>query len=326
MDAKNASFLYLSSIGEIQVVRKLIAQGIDVNMRDCDGNTALHMAAKENRVEVLNLLLENGAFVNALNENGDSALHVSIQSKAIESIQLLLHNQIDVNCFNNEKCSALMCAMAIGSRETLTAAEIMLRNKIIELLIRHENIDLRCVTSHARKIFEGSNYLFYAIRLGNYFVVKQILEKDPSLLEISDAYGDYPIHRAAINNRLEILKLILSIDGGFLNARGLHKMTPLYYAVRHQSFDVIAYLLQQKANSNLATLEGYTSLHSALHEYLVCCSNNANDCKYDAPEIFRPNLVDFKKKCANLAVAVYLIENCFVQYSRKLNNKSFNFL
>ncbi|RWS23193.1 LmrCD-specific DARPin-like protein, partial [Leptotrombidium deliense] len=167
MDAKYASFFYLASIGEIEVVRKFIAQGVDVNFKDCDGNAAIHKVAEANRIEVMKLLLENGVDINAVNGSGNTALHVAILSNSLECVEVLLKNKIKVNRLNNEMCSEFLCAMQAESIANINAEELNSRRKIIELLINEENIDLRCTSSDARKIFDGGrNYLIYAIQNG----------------------------------------------------------------------------------------------------------------------------------------------------------------
>jgi hypothetical protein len=50
--------------------RMLIAQGVDVNAVDEDGNTALHWAARQCNVGLINLLLKNGADINRVNREG----------------------------------------------------------------------------------------------------------------------------------------------------------------------------------------------------------------------------------------------------------------
>ncbi|RWS20464.1 E3 ubiquitin-protein ligase MIB2-like protein [Leptotrombidium deliense] len=309
------SLIYFSSNGELESVRKLITDGADLNVKDCDGNTAVHKAAEGNHVEVLNLLLEAGADKNVVNFMGNSALHIAISNMATESVKLLLNKGIEVNRFNLEEKSELMYAMKIASNGPVGAKERFSRNVIIDLLINHENIDIRCTSVGNRIIFNGENYLFYAVRHHHSFFVKKILEKDPSLLEAKNKQGNYPIHAAVYSNNLESLMIILEMNKEMLNVRGVFKYTPLLYAVEWQFFDIIAYLVQQKADANLPDNGGRTPLHQTIIQYSKCCKNKCNakctpqDYSAASYTIFENNLVGLKTKCFSLAIAIYLIEN-----------------
>lgn len=74
--------------GEIDLVKKLINYGVDVNEKS-NGLTPLMVAARYNKVEIIKLLLANGAHLNEKNENGISALKYAELSNAKEAISFL---------------------------------------------------------------------------------------------------------------------------------------------------------------------------------------------------------------------------------------------
>ena len=58
-----------SAYGHIDMVKKYIEDGANVNAKDDDGNTALIMASWNGYIEVVRFLLKNGADVNAKNND-----------------------------------------------------------------------------------------------------------------------------------------------------------------------------------------------------------------------------------------------------------------
>lgn len=55
-------------------VRKLIQAGVRLNLQDCEGNTALHIAVREHRDDIALILLEAGAEPEIKNNAGEVAL------------------------------------------------------------------------------------------------------------------------------------------------------------------------------------------------------------------------------------------------------------
>ena len=72
-----------------KVARLLLEHGADVNARNHERATPLHIAVKDGRVEVVQVLLEYGADVGAENENGRSALQMVSYKRRDEIMKLL---------------------------------------------------------------------------------------------------------------------------------------------------------------------------------------------------------------------------------------------
>ena len=55
--------MYLAHEGDLEGIKELLESGTDVNFRDIDGRTALHVAACQGFGDVVEFLLKNGADV-----------------------------------------------------------------------------------------------------------------------------------------------------------------------------------------------------------------------------------------------------------------------
>ena len=60
----------------------MIEHGCDLNARNFQDNTALHITVARNRVNCVILLLSHGADVNAVGMDGDTPLHVAVRVAA----------------------------------------------------------------------------------------------------------------------------------------------------------------------------------------------------------------------------------------------------
>ncbi len=75
-DAKGNTFLHLVSgdDGEVGLVKAFIEFGLDVDKKNIEGNTSLHLAAESGKdnLEVVQIIVEAGADVNAVNNKGET--------------------------------------------------------------------------------------------------------------------------------------------------------------------------------------------------------------------------------------------------------------
>ncbi|WP_422397155.1 ankyrin repeat domain-containing protein [Spiroplasma endosymbiont of Lasioglossum malachurum] len=64
----------------IDSIKILIENGANINHANQNGDTALHLAAKNGLAQIVNTLLINNANIHFINQNGDTALTIIINN------------------------------------------------------------------------------------------------------------------------------------------------------------------------------------------------------------------------------------------------------
>ena len=129
-----------------EIVKLLLENGADLNLKDVYGNTALMLSCinsnTSSNIETVKLLLENGADINLKNDLEYTALMLSCMNSNngsnIETFKLLLDYEANINLKNINGYTALMltCRYANTSSDPET----------IKLILNQTNIDANIVS------------------------------------------------------------------------------------------------------------------------------------------------------------------------------------
>lgn len=151
-DSQNRTLLMIAAYNNnYKIAKLLIDNGADVNIQDDMKNNPFLYSGAEGQLEILKILIKAGADTKITNRYGGVALIPASEHGYVDTVKYLLENtDIDVNHINNLGWTALLEAIILGNGSDN-------HKKVIELLLKHgadPNIaDKDGVTplTHARK-------------------------------------------------------------------------------------------------------------------------------------------------------------------------------
>jgi ankyrin repeat protein len=234
---------------DLAEVRKLIAEGSDVNAPEADGTSALLWAAHQSSPELVSVLLEAGADPNAANKFGVTPLLEASRYGDAATIEALLDGGADVQAAAREGETPLMAAARAGS-----AAAVK--------LLLERGADVNAVES-----LHEQTALMWAAAEGHVEVVGLLLDNgaDPnrkaraSELTTRSTRADYPsggftaLHWAVRNGDEPVVRRLIEggADPSITNADGA---TPMMLAIVNDRFDLAAKLVELGADANDGSL------------------------------------------------------------------------
>ena len=95
----------------LQITTDLLEHGMDVHIRDIEGNSALHEASLSENAQAVILLLKVGLPVNCSNDHENTPLHTAAMQGHTSIVVILLNYGADINYKNSQGQSPLFLAM-----------------------------------------------------------------------------------------------------------------------------------------------------------------------------------------------------------------------
>uniref|UniRef100_A0A3Q3JDL2 Poly [ADP-ribose] polymerase n=1 Tax=Monopterus albus TaxID=43700 RepID=A0A3Q3JDL2_MONAL len=228
-----------------QVTELLLRKGANVNEKNKDFMTPLHVAAERAHNDIMEVLQKHGAKVNALDTLGQTALHRAALAGHLQTCRLLLGYGADAS---------------LVSLQGFTAAQM--GNEAVQQILS-ENIPVRNSDVDYR--------LLEAAKAGDLDTVKSLCT--PQNVNCRDLEGRHstPLHFAAGYNRVSVVEYLLH-HGADVHAKDKGGLVPLHNACSYGHYEVAELLVRHGASVNVADLWKFTPLHEAAAKgkYEIC--------------------------------------------------------
>ncbi|CAF2499543.1 unnamed protein product [Rotaria sp. Silwood2] len=298
-----------------RVVSTLIEYHADINKKDAEANTPLHVAIINQHTTIINLLLnapsldltirnkqnqtpfacamvaKNNEAANLilkrepraaeqLDNKGRNFLHVAVQNGDIESVLFLLTVQVNVNnrVQDASQFTPLHLCVQIGS-------EIILRNLILA------GANINDVTANRRSAL-------HIAAENNRGVICSILLENHIHANLTDANQNTALHLAVQHGNLDVVRCLLAesdIDVLTLNSKGMNCLHVLAAHPQGNAQAIFEQILKhhptfpldiQDGQGNTALILAYKNGHGQLCRALVSAGANLSICNNDSLSIF----------------------------------------
>lgn len=190
-DALGVSFIhYAASVPNPFFLQELIRRKADLKVRDSQGLTALHYAAKKGNLECLKMIIDTEpAIIDAQTDDGETPLYIATQNDQLFIVQALIKEEIDVNLTTKHGMNALICALHHGYEQ------------IALELLHTQSVDVEY------RLFNGKTALHFAIETKMENALKKLILQGANVNRIL-GNGYRPIHLAVIYNWLNGVKIL----------------------------------------------------------------------------------------------------------------------
>lgn len=242
-------FLNFCGLGNHKIIKLIIDSGYDINVRDVNGWTPLHYAARKGNIVIVGELIRKGALLNTKNKFNDTPLDIAVQNTHLDVVRALINAGAEVNTEDNG-----------DSLPNSTPLSMAAANGNIQLV----RILIKAGALVNTETFFGTA-LYRAAENDHKIVVKELIRAGASV-NARNSNAMMSLHIAVWKGNLEIVRLLLKADA-LVNERCKRGYSPLVYATfdkRCKNIDnlkIVRALINAGASVNESDGDGNTPLH-----------------------------------------------------------------
>ena len=248
--------------GDLEAIKQHIVDGADVNALHFE-MPPLTWAALMGQTQAAELLLQHGADVNGRNEDDNTALHLAVFLGHAETAELLLKSGADVNVKNDDDATPvdmlgvpwemtrlLTRPMGIELEQEQVEAG---KAKIRELL----GVDAKPRAEILPNFQNNSTDVWSAARTGALKAIKHYIEAGGDVNALDNGFQLSAMSWSALHGQTEVARLLIE-SGAEVDIKSGDGATPLHSAAFLGRTDVAKLLLENGANPQARNNDGAT--------------------------------------------------------------------
>ncbi|KAK5629225.1 hypothetical protein RRF57_004940 [Xylaria bambusicola] len=234
--------------GHSEVLREMLVEVEQVDIRDSEERTPLLIAAQERCIDIFKLLLDHKASLNNVDKLGRTVLH-KCQSNSRDGRDIAIARLI----YGREP--SLVNTTDLAGKTALLMACEESNEQMVDFLLSHEadpNITSTKNKTPLQIAVEMRSSRSTRERHANRLRIIALLLEHGAKSNPTDNLGNTPLYTAASNGDLEVVQLLLDPEYKTkVDLFGRHGQTPLAAAVQHKHEDIIKELVSSGATVTL---------------------------------------------------------------------------
>lgn len=268
--------MYASINGYTRMIKYLLSKKADLETKDINNKTAVMHAFENKQAGAFCALIQGGAVFKLSDKNLNLIFNTCANNSYENIIQLLfdalnLENERHSKPFHEAFSLVISYNMSeliepfieLGASLSYTYAN---GYPLIFSCMRHQN--LNCLNLLIEKglsikevaTTENITLLYACAYIGNFFMVKKLLEINAELLHIPTANGYTPEFVAAEKDHVEILEYLLTKKNSEYLTKKINGLHLIHFASKYGSFKTVEMLLKLKVDVNLLSDNHLTPL------------------------------------------------------------------
>ncbi|KAB7494203.1 Ankyrin-3 [Armadillidium nasatum] len=328
--------------GNENIIRKLYSQGLDVNAKDNNNKTALHLASYFGNSQIVKELLNHNAVIDVKESNGFTPLHAAVLSDNKDVAEILINYGSKINMKSKDHLTPLWFAIMnknpvmvkylldngadvnLDDGNALFAAVVSKSLDIVNHILQSSDVNIKFLNRALRG----------AVTKGYNNIVQALISKGADVNQLTDDKGKAnflsPLFISSFYGFSEVTKTLIESGADVnLETHGEDREQPLHMAASHGHIDVVKTLMKsEKINVLLKDYDNRTALELAVangHLEIVQLLLSHEKVNINSKGNGDWTVLHIAAQVGNSKITEYLINNGADLHSRnKMGSKAFH--